>query len=93
LNRYRLTGRHHARRRQPAVCARWWLESSLPDSLPAAGSTFGKVISERFEFLEKSIHSEQGKYNGGQKLLFWALALRMALLLVSGIALFFAVSA
>ena len=30
---------------------------------------------------------EQGKYNGGQKLLFWLLVLGMALLLVSGIAL------
>ncbi len=30
---------------------------------------------------------EQGKYNGGQKLLFWALVICMALLFVSGIAL------
>lgn len=30
---------------------------------------------------------EQGKYNGGQKLMFWALAISLALLLLSGIAL------
>jgi formate dehydrogenase subunit gamma len=30
---------------------------------------------------------EQGKYNGGQKMMFWAMSVCMLLLLVSGIAL------
>ncbi|MBS4098164.1 MAG: formate dehydrogenase subunit gamma [Sulfuricella sp.] len=41
------------------------------------------------EMVEGDDHNmpEQGKYNGGQKLLFWALAVCMLLLLVSGVML------
>jgi formate dehydrogenase subunit gamma len=41
------------------------------------------------EMMDGNDHNmpEQGKYNGGQKMMFWAMALCMLLLLVSGIAL------
>ena len=46
-------------------------------------------LSRAGEMLDGNDHNlpEQGKYNGGQKAMFWALAIAMLLLLVSGIVL------
>lgn len=46
-------------------------------------------LSRIREMVDGSDHNmpEQGKYNGGQKAMFWAMAICMALLLVSGILL------
>ncbi|MBI3524120.1 MAG: formate dehydrogenase subunit gamma [Betaproteobacteria bacterium] len=46
-------------------------------------------LSRAGEMLDGKDHNlpEQGKYNGGQKLMFWALAIGMLLLLITGIVL------
>jgi formate dehydrogenase subunit gamma len=58
-------------------------------SLNVMTPTDKEWLSRAKEMVDGNDHNmpEQGKYNGGQKMMFWALALCMLLLMVSGILL------
>jgi len=58
-------------------------------SLNVMTPTDREWLSRAKEMVDGNDHNmpEQGKYNGGQKMMFWALALCMLLLMVSGILL------